>query len=528
MRETIAPAPREIWFNVPPCDITGAYIDDTTFNFLNVAANLNSVYDRLDWTAKSQSRLWQYNLHYFDYLREPQRPDENIELLIQSWIDCNIQGSHPGWEPFTTSLRIVNWIFYLARRSSADIPKPWLTSLYTQALWLERNDEKHILANHYFENLKALFFAGCFFKGKDADRWLARTLVEIPLQVKEQTLADGGHYERSPQYHCLMLENYLDIYNLCQSSDIAFRDEFIDSIRTAAHDSLTWLARTICPDGRIPLFNDSAFGTAPSATDLFAYANRLSMHVDAAISQTVELIECPYTGLYGCRSKSDFFLVDCGEIGPEYQPGHSHCDFLSYELMLNSQRIVVDTGVHDYDPGSIRHYVRSTEAHNTISVDRGEQSEIWGEFRVARRAQKLKAHISLNDGYVDFGGSYRGFYEVRGRIEHQRRVQILLSEDGERIRQLSIADAVLGKGFHSVESYIHLHPEVFVKPYPGRIDLFVESRQVGSIQFAEATPCQIRPAVYCPEFGLKIRSRVIVLCAEGALPLSLDYRLLAN
>ena len=90
-------------------------------------------------------------------------------------------------------------------------PSLFKKELTKSVSWLEKNDERHILANHYFENLKALLFAGCFFIGKDADRWRERALVEIPKQLREQTLQDGGHYERSPQYHALMLENYLDI-----------------------------------------------------------------------------------------------------------------------------------------------------------------------------------------------------------------------------------------------------------------------------------------------------------------------------
>jgi hypothetical protein len=53
-----------------------------------------------------------------------------------------------------------------------------LSSLHQQALWLERNLEKHLLANHYFKNGKALLFAGLFFTGADADRLLRKgTLI---------------------------------------------------------------------------------------------------------------------------------------------------------------------------------------------------------------------------------------------------------------------------------------------------------------------------------------------------------------
>jgi uncharacterized heparinase superfamily protein len=41
-------------------------------------------------------------------------------------------------------------------------------------------------------------------------------------------------------------------------------------------------------------------------------------------------------------------IVDCGPVGPEYQPGHSHCDTLSFELSLGGKRVVV-VGVANTD-----------------------------------------------------------------------------------------------------------------------------------------------------------------------------------
>ena len=198
-----------------PIAISGIYCADNQFRFLNIKKDLSG--EDVDWLPSDVPRLWRYNLHYFDYLREKERCASNKHSMIESWIDHNSQGSEPGWEPFTASLRIVNWVFYLCREGCSHHNKI-IESLYLQALWLEKNDERHILANHYFENLKALLFAGVFFKGDDAKRWRQRAIRELLVQLEEQTLADGGHYERSPQYHGLMLENYLDIYNLAISN----------------------------------------------------------------------------------------------------------------------------------------------------------------------------------------------------------------------------------------------------------------------------------------------------------------------
>ena len=39
-------------------------------------------------------------------------------------------------------------IFYLRQRPQTDISRVWLDSLFIQARWLEKDDERHLLANH--------------------------------------------------------------------------------------------------------------------------------------------------------------------------------------------------------------------------------------------------------------------------------------------------------------------------------------------------------------------------------------------
>jgi len=46
---------------------------------------------------------------------------------------------------------------------------------------------------------------------------------------------------------------------------------------------------------------------------------------------------------------------------------------------------VVDTGISTYNKTARRQMERSTIAHNTVSVDGKNSSEVWGGFRVGRR-----------------------------------------------------------------------------------------------------------------------------------------------
>ena len=64
----------------------------------------------VDWNNESPSKLWVYNLHYFeDLLSDNAEEKRNFHLqLLNSWVDQNPVGYGNGWEPYPTSLRIVN------------------------------------------------------------------------------------------------------------------------------------------------------------------------------------------------------------------------------------------------------------------------------------------------------------------------------------------------------------------------------------------------------------------------------------
>ncbi|MFO1266416.1 MAG: heparinase II/III family protein [Rubrivivax sp.] len=115
-------------------------------------------------------------------------------------------------------MRIVNWIKWFLAGEPAQAP--WLASLAVQARWLAQRLEWHLLGNHLFANAKALFFAGLFFEGREADEWLATGARILERELPEQVLDDGGQFERSPMYHALALEDVLDLLNVLRDAGV--------------------------------------------------------------------------------------------------------------------------------------------------------------------------------------------------------------------------------------------------------------------------------------------------------------------
>ena len=65
-------------------------------------------------------------------------------------------------------------------------------------------------------------------------------------------LGDGGHFERSPMYHCIMLYRVLDCYNLVRNNAL-FGKELEDTLKEKAEVMLGWLEKVVYSDRRIPL-----------------------------------------------------------------------------------------------------------------------------------------------------------------------------------------------------------------------------------------------------------------------------------
>lgn len=486
------------------------------FRFLNREKSFPD--GQIDWVSGDMPKLWRYNLHYFDYLSESSRSRDEKAALISNWIARNTPGTPDAWEPYTLSLRVVNWIKFFLRTDTV-LHQEWLHSLYAQGLWLEHNLEDHLLANHYLKNGVALFFAGMYFDGADADRWLAKGRQILADELDEQFLPDGGHYERSPMYHAISLVDYLDVLNLMIGSQRILHFDEQPHFTTRVHEALTFLDDICLPDGDIPLFNDAALGIAPPSDDILTYGNQIMTYKRRSFSAGLTTSEKSQTGYYAIRDASDMMVIDCAPVGPDYQPGHAHADTLSFELAVNGRRIIVDSGVYDYEPGRRRTYARSTRAHNTLCIDQQDQSETWGVFRVARRAYPIYGRITGDgEGRATFEGAHNGYARLSGRLTHSRIIEYV--SPGE----WTVRDTVNGKGVHTIESLLHVHPDY-------RLVLVGRSAEIrdergNAILVIAPTPnvaLTIEPGWYFPEFGLEYPNSTLIMTYRGTVPVTIIY-----
>lgn len=406
-------------------------IESNVFTFLHEEHKI----DLNEWKCDA-SPLWIFNLHYFEYAylfanlwkkRNDDKYYTKFKELVGTWISKN-KNTDISWHPYPTSLRIVNWLAamsLLRNRLQRDEPflREMTRSLYEQYRTLILRKEKWLLGNHYFENLFAIVLASFFF---GEDRICQKYCKLLKREVKEQVLEDGMHFELSPMYHKIILADLLRLKQLTTSRDFP-KCIWLDNAIEKMVSALDFLEID-----HTPLFNDAGDNVAKDKKCLIATINKFGIKV-------VRAGGLEKAGYYRLNNGRVNILIDAGAIGPKYNPGHGHCDCLSFELAIDGETVFANLGTYKYQ-GSKRAYYRATSAHNTIIMDGQEQSQCWGEHRVGKRIRNIQ-------GKIDEKGSFVGEYtNYLGQV-HRRK--IILKDD-----LITVIDST--RKAQKINSYLHI------------------------------------------------------------------------
>lgn len=419
------------------------------FSFINLT---NQVELSKAWNNKELQHLWRYNLHYFEYLfklayefSKEDKQDKNYlkyKELVENWIENNPYAFGDGWHPYTISLRITNWIatyqiFKEEISREKAFEKSFRKSIYQQYKYLQNNLEKDVLGNHYFENIKALIVASVFFEDTKVKNKFKKELLK---QLKEQILEDGMHFELSPMYHKIILEDLIKIAYWLKN------DEVYKKLITYIQKMIDVTYSLEKNFGKTPAFNDSADGVSKDYKCLLEVCKK---YFELTPESNTSLIK---SGFYIIEDQNKKLIFDTGEICPTYLPAHGHCDALSFELSKNGFPLIVNSGTYRYENGEWRDFFRSTKAHNTVSVSSKEQSQFWGSFRVAKRINRVRRKQFIYKNIEFYAGSYVSY----SGTEHKRFIGNI---DNKTIIVLDYVNAV---SEDNIQSYLHFVPETSV------------------------------------------------------------------
>jgi len=382
----------------------------------------------LNWNSSENSKLWQYHLHYFDYL---DCFDYNQGLkLIHNWIDNNPIGQGAGWEPYPISLRVVNWIKFFSRHQIE--PNDQIVhNLFVQKNVLFKYRELHLCANHFFKNIVALLYLSALFQDNKLFKW---SINNLKKQIVEQQY-DGLHYEFSPTYHAIFVKDLLDIYNLLKHVVEKDSSELLKILQEEIKQSLFWVNYLAEGDKYIPI-GDVNFEGCPSKTYLNQYASELDIPSDSKIDERQYF---PWL----VNNELKIMLLNA-PFNPSYNPAHSHCDKLSVLLWSNGFPILIDTGNFNYEKSKERDFSRSIEAHNTLQIDELQQAECWDVFRIGRRGKVTDTKV--------FPDEIQATYRYK-KYSHNRNIS--KTDEG-----ILITDNIECRGCHRYRLFFHINPDL--------------------------------------------------------------------
>lgn len=469
-----------------------------------------------EWLIECSKFLWGLDLASAFAATGERRFQSAWERLVGSWLE-RVPAGFDATE--IAARRIQNWIY--AWQSFAAAPAftglgPGLAGSLYDRLADEVTHVRDGLSperNHRTLELYGLLVAGLAFPELDGElaEW---ALAELGRNLADDVRADGVHREASTHYHMLVLRSFLGALENARRFDLEPPPGFIDHLVRASEFAL----HCTRPDGSIPALSDADQGDHRNllalAASLLDRPDFLYAATSAALGRppAVRLHAFPSGGYWVQRSgwgegetafaDERFLIFDCGPLG---DGGHGHYDLLSVEAAAGGRRLLVDPGRYTYAEAepNLRRWFKGTAAHNTITVDRRDQTPY--------RRGKPKEPVA--EGRFLGRTTAPGLDVLRGEARspcydavHTRTVVFV--DDAYWL----LEDRLGGEAPHRYELRLHLAPEAWGRTAvrdnavraPG-LALVVDG--VGALA--------LEPGWVAPGYGVKLRAPVVVAVVEG-------------
>ncbi len=494
------------------------------FRFLHIERQLPSP---INWNPTSCSdlpHLWRFHLQYHEFLLDLAllaRECDDATIVQRAWqiaVDwiryyepIGASVSDDAWHPYCISKRLQAWILLMSVfPPDATVKHTVMRSLHAQAELLANKLEWDLCGNHLLENLRALALAAAFFDTPAARRWLHAVVRHLPIQLEEQILISGEHFEHSTGYHALMLDLLLDMRDSLASSDPVLSQR-CDRVASRVARFMRALRR---PDGHLPQFGDSS--QIPSGAVELLLDRALPSALDADETPTISSQAVGDYWLF--RDRGDMLIFDAGPVAADWLPAHAHADLLNLEISVHGQPLIVDSGVYDYEASAMRQYCRSTAAHNTLEVDGLDQCDMWSRFRMGYRGHPSRLET----------GSAEEFHWARATHNAYRRRGV--PQVGRWIACRAggpwfVVDWLDGRGRHGLTSRLHLHPDVVLKSMTVTHVTVQLGRETLIIAALNSGQLSLETGWYCPELGVRQESTVVTWRASLSLPAACGWQL---
>ena len=479
------------------------------------------------WNFKSgykPSLLQKMHLHYMDYLKDLNEY-EGSKVIID-WISKVKPYSDKywcySWNSYSLSIRVVNWVDFLTLYSKIISEKDLQiikNSINYQVRFLFHNLELDIRGNHLIKNIRCLFRVSSLDLNKESVKWFLKASYLLDKELDHQIMNDGMHFELSHAYHIQVFEDLLCIrrsliYINNLKNSLIENKKLLLKIEEKLLKMIFPLYAMTHPDGKASLMGDGGMNMGVNPEFLLTKTIKdLKLVNDLKLpnEKSWRLLNAGYCGY---KSEKSTFIIDCGPTCAKDLPAHGQGDSLSFEWSLKNTRFIVDTGVFEYQPGIKRSFSRSTAAHNTITINNKDQSQLWSSFRTGRRANTFIKYWKTYKNGFSLEAYHDGYQKLKGKPIVIRKIDF--QDD-----HLIVSDEVLkGNNRDALKSRILFSPYVKIKKTSINrenkyciLSLFDEEFTKKNIEllFESDTRFLIKPALWFPDFGVSYKTTKIII-----------------
>ena len=418
--------------------------------------------------------------------------------FVRGWLKASPYPLGVNWiSSLESGIRLVNWSVawhllggmnsrLFEGSAGQDLLQQWLTSIYQHCHFIRGYLSRHSSANnHLLGELMGLYVASSTWPlFQESAEWQAFSLGFFEQEALVQNAPDGVNREMAVYYQ----HEVIDMMLICHLVSLTTGKAFSGDFRERLECLVEYLASIMDVAGQVPMIGDaddalvvrwstgqaadpyrSLLATAAAIfkrADLKAKAGEFDHKsawllgaagldawngLDASATAPTKMA-FPLGGTY--LMGTDFgqpdevkIVVDCAPLGYLGTAAHGHADALAFTLSVGGQEILVDPGTFSYHTqAQWRNHFRGTAAHNTVTVDGLDQSEIGGPFLWMRKANAVRSVHNLQGAIQVFEGQHNGYCRLPDPVIHKRRIEYY----PER-RSIRVIDSFECQAEHRVE-----------------------------------------------------------------------------
>ncbi len=440
------------------------------------------------------TRAWKRLLG--DWIAKNPMPD--LEWMLN--VDGEVSRPHfmkqGTWRPLTIGIRMYTsfvpcfYHFLLSPEFTPDFMITMLTSMveharHTRLYYTRHKSYFNVSPNWGLMESNGLAHMGILFpEFKEAKDWQAEAMSRFEEQIRMQLCDEGMQVERASGYHLVCTFCFMQILDLALRNNVRVSDTY----KANAERMIDFVVSIMKPHGVYPMLKDAdesdVFGERASY-GLWEDINNLNMledpndlrwvlkagarlfnrpdmlwiatHGQEGTQPTLGSVAMPDSGFCTMRTGWDHddlhAAFTCGQLGVKDQNCvHGNADALSLDISGYGETLLIDPGRYIYE-GPWRIWFKSTSAHNTITVDGQDSSELADEWMFKTWAESTLHRFASTEKFDYVDGSHNGFERLEDPVIHRRKVVFV------KPRFWLVIDELTARATHQVDQYWHLGPE---------------------------------------------------------------------